>query len=247
MSEEHTICLVPTIKLSFLLESRYIPQMTTTSAELKNLSIGLPKKMKYGTDKEMDTGICKEAIEIAFLSKDGFRGDGVADLRHHGGLDRAVCVYPHEHYSLWEQEFNNVLPRSSFGENITVTNMLEQDVHIGDIFRLGDAVIQITQGRIPCSTITKRTDMPLLLKRMVETGYTGYLCRVLEEGAVRKDSTITLVESHPKQVSILFANQVYYHMQKDIEAINKVLDVQELAHDWRERLTKRVEQLTKQV
>ncbi len=221
--------------------------MTTTSAELKNLSIGLPKKMKYGTDKEMETGICKEAIEMAVLSKDGFRGDGVADLRHHGGLDRAVCVYPHEHYSLWEQEFNNVLPRSAFGENITVTNMLEQDVHIGDIFRLGDAVIQITQGRIPCSTITKRTDMPPLLKRMVETGFTGYLCRVLEEGAVRKDSTITLVESHPKQVSILFANQVYYHMQKDIEAINKVLDVQELAHDWRERLTKRVEQLTKRV
>ena len=76
---------------------------------------------------------------------------------------------------------------SAFGENITVTNMLEQNVHIGDIFRLGDAVIQITQGRIPCSTITKRTDMPPLLKRMVETGFTGYLCRVLEEGTVRKD------------------------------------------------------------
>ena len=54
--------------------------MTTNSAELKNLSIGLPKKMKYGTDKEMETAICKETIEEAFLSKDGFRGDGVADL-----------------------------------------------------------------------------------------------------------------------------------------------------------------------
>lgn len=218
--------------------------MTTFSAELKNLSIGLPKKMKYGTDKEMDTGICKETIEEVFLTKDGFRGDGVADLRHHGGLDRAVCVYPHEHYSLWEQEFNKPLPSSAFGENITVTNMLEQNVHIGDIFRLGDAVIQITQGRIPCSTITKRTDMPPLLKRMVETGFTGYLCRVLEEGSVRKYSTITLVESHPKQVSILFANQIYFHHPKDIEGIKKVLDVQELAHDWRERLTKRLEQLT---
>ncbi|HJF33561.1 MAG TPA: MOSC domain-containing protein [Sporosarcina psychrophila] len=221
--------------------------MTIHTAELKNLSIGLPKKMKYGNGKEMDTGICKDMIQEAFLTKDGFQGDGVADLRHHGGLDRAVCVYPHEHYSLWEQELNNPLPPSAFGENITVTNMLEQDVHIGDIFRLGDAVIQITQGRIPCSTITKRTDMPPLLKRMVETGFTGYLCRVLEEGAVRKDSTIALVKSHPKQVSILFANQIYFHHPKDIEGIKKVLDVQELALDWRERLTKRLEQLTKQI
>ncbi|MBO0585840.1 MOSC domain-containing protein [Sporosarcina sp. E16_8] len=221
--------------------------MTIHTAELKNLSIGLPKIMKYGTDKEMDTGICKEAIEMVFLSKDGFRGDGVADLRHHGGLDRAVCVYPHEHYSFWEQEFNKPLPRSAFGENITVTNMLEQNVHIGDIFRLGDAVIQISQGRIPCSTITKRTDMPPLLKRMVETGFTGYLCRVLEEGSVQKDSKIALVESHPKQVSILFANQIYFHHPMDIEGIQKVLDVQELALDWRERLTKRLETLTNSV
>ncbi|MFC5588486.1 MOSC domain-containing protein [Sporosarcina soli] len=215
--------------------------------ELINFSIGLPKKMKYGTDKEMETGICKETTEEAFLTNDGFHGDGVADLRHHGGLDRAVCVYPYEHYTLWEQEFNKPLPRSTFGENITVTNMLEQDVHIGDIFQLGDAVIQITQGRIPCSTITKRTDLPPLLKRMIETGFTGYLCRVLEEGTVRKDSQITLLEPHPKQVSVLFTNELYFHRPKDVEGIQKVLGVQELAEDWRERLTKRLEKLTSPV
>lgn len=218
-----------------------------TTIELKNLSIGLPKKMNYGTDKELETGICKETVEEVYLTKDGFRGDGVADLRHHGGLDRAVCVYPYEHYALWEQEFNTPLPRAAFGENITVTHMLEQDVHIGDVFRLGDAIIQVTQGRIPCSTITKRTDLPPLLKGMVDTGFTGYLCRVLEEGIVRKDSTITLVESHPLQVSILLANQIYFHRPKDIEGIQQVLAIQELAQDWRERLTKRLEKLTNPV
>lgn len=219
----------------------------TTSIELKNLSIGLPKKMNCGTDKELETAICKETVEEVFLTKDGFRGDGVADLRHHGGLDRAVCVYPHEHYALWEQQFNSPLPHPAFGENITVTNMLEQDVHIGDIFRLGDAVIQITQGRIPCSTITKRTNLPLLLKGIVDTGFTGYLCRVLEDGIVRKDSTITLIESHPQRVSILFANQIYFHHPKDIEGIQKVLAVQELAQVWREKLTMRLEKLTNPV
>lgn len=212
--------------------------------ELKSFSIGLPQKMKYGNNKEIDTGICKQTIEEAFLTKDGFQGDGVADLRYHGGPDRAVCVYPYEHYLLWEKEFKNFLPSSTFGENLTLTNMLEKDVCIGDIFRLGDAVIQITQGRIPCSTITKRTNNPSLLKRMVQTGYTGYLCRVLEEGVVRKDSEITLLESHPKQVSILYGNEIYFHRTKDIEGIKKVLDVQELANEWQETLVNRLNKLT---
>ena len=208
--------------------------------ELKNLSIGSPKLMKYGDGKEMNTGIHKETVEEAFLTKKGFHGDGVADLRHHGGFDRAVCVYPHEHYARWAEEFEHLLPASAFGENLTVTNMLEADVHIGDIFQIGEAVIQVTQGRIPCSTINKRTNLPFLLKRMVETGFTGYLGRVLKEGTVRQDSNITLIEPHPKQVSILFANEVYFHNPKDIEGINRILDIPELAQKWKESLEKRL-------
>lgn len=201
--------------------------------ELINFSIGLPKIIKYGNDKEINTGICKQTTEEAFLTKEGFLGDGVGDLRYHGGLDRAVCVYPFEHYLLWEKEFAKPLPPSNFGENLTVTNMLEKDVHIGDIFRLGEAIIQITQGRVPCSTITKRTNNPLLLKRMVQTGFTGYLCRVLEEGMVRKDSQITLLKSHSKQVSILYANEIYFYRQEDIEGIKKIIAVEELATEWK--------------
>lgn len=212
--------------------------------EIKNLSIGLPKKLKYGDQKEIETGICKNSVEEAFLTKDGFIGDGVADLRYHGGRDRAVCVYPYEHYLLWEKELDTVLPSATFGENVTVMNMLEKDVHIGDIFQLGEAVIQITQGRIPCSTITKRTNHPLLLKRLVETGFTGYLCRVLEEGTVRKNSPITLIESDSHKISVLFANEVYLHKPKDVEAIERLLAVDALANDWKEFLTKRYEKLT---
>ncbi|KLT16057.1 sulfurase [Neobacillus vireti] len=211
--------------------------------ELKNLSIGLPQKTKYGNNGEMETGICKQTIEEAQLTKDGFLGDGVADLQNHGGSDRAVCVYPYEHYLLWEKEFANPLPASTFGENLTVTNMLEKDVYIGDIFRLGEAVIQITQGRIPCSTISKRTNNPFLLKRMVQMGFTGYLCRVLEEGIVRNDSQITLLESHPKKVSILYGNEIYFHKQKDVEGIKRILAVEELANEWKELLVNRLNNL----
>lgn len=211
--------------------------------DLRNLSIGLPKKMMYGKDKEIVTGISKQTVEEAFLTKDGFRGDGVADLRYHGGPDRAVCIYPYEHYLLWEKEFGTPLLPSTFGENLTVTNMLESGVCIGDVFSIGDAVIQVSQGRIPCSTITKRTNNSSLLKRMVQTGFTGYLCRVLEEGIIRKDSEIALLEPHPKKVSILYGNEIYFHKQKDINGIKSVLDVQELASEWRKMLADRLNQL----
>lgn len=218
--------------------------LSSKEIELTNFSIGLPKKMKYGNGKEINTGIRKHTIEEAFLTKNGFQGDGVGDLKNHGGLDRAVCVYPYEHYFLWEKELGNPLPSSTFGENLTVTNMLEKDVCVGDIFQLGDAIIQVSQGRIPCSTITKRTNHPTLLKRMVQTGFTGYLCRVLEEGIVRKDSKITLLEPHPKKISILYGNEIYFHKQKDIEGIKILLGVEVLANEWRELLVNRLNKLT---
>ncbi|MCM3737111.1 MOSC domain-containing protein [Bacillus cytotoxicus] len=212
--------------------------------ELIHFSIGKPKTIQYAENKEMTSSICKQLVEDAFLSTDGFQGDGVADLRFHGGADRAVCVYPYEHYDLWENEFRTSLPSSAFGENVTVTHMLEQDVCIGDIYQLGDAIVQVTQGRIPCSTISKRLGIPGILPRIVETGYTGYLCRVLQEGTVRKDSQITLLERHPHQVSILFANETYFRGQKDVEGMKKIIAVPELAEDWRKSLMTRLEKLT---
>jgi len=211
---------------------------------LKNFSIGLPKTVTYDIGKQMETGICKDSIEEAYLTKAGFVGDGVADVKHHGGPDRAVCIYPYEHYAQWEEEFGSTLAASTFGENITVTNMLEADVNIGDIYQLGDAIIQVTQGRVPCSTINKRAGLPFLMKRMVETGFTGYLCRVLQEGLVRKDSSVTLLEKHPKGISVLFTNEVYFHRPKDLEAMQTIFELEELAEKWKEYMANRIAKLT---
>ena len=213
-------------------------------AVIKSFAIGLPERMTYGNGKEMETAIRKQQVQEAFLTKDGFQGDGVADTKHHGGPERAVCIFPYEHYEFWNNYFDTELPRAAFGENLTVTNMLEQDIHIGDIFQIGEAVIQVTQGRVPCQVIDRRLDMKPLLKEMVKTGYTGYLCRVLEEGMIRADSTIRKVAKDPQQVSVLYANEVNYHRPKDIDGIVKVLEAEELADEWRQFLTKRLIKLT---
>lgn len=208
---------------------------------LHHLAISLPKTLHFGERKTIQSGICKDQVDEAFLTVNGFRGDGVADLKHHGGLDRAVCIYPYEHYEQWNIEFECTLPDTTFGENATVKQLDETLVCIGDIWQFGDAIIQVTQGRIPCSTITKRTGIPKLLKRIVETGHTGYLCRVLQEGTVYKKSPITVLERNFHKVTIQEAHEVYFHRSKDRHGIERILAVEQLAAEWRKQLEKRLE------
>lgn len=213
-------------------------------AKITHFAIGMPKKMAYGNGKEMLTAIQKEPAQEVYLSVDGFQGDEVADKKHHGGPDRAVCLYPYEHYAFWEEKFNKRLPDAAFGENLTVTHMLEEEVFIGDIFRVGEAVIQVTQGRVPCHTIDRNTDMTPLLKAMIKTGFTGYMCRVLEEGFIRSDSDIELIERGSGGVSVLYANEVNFHQAHDAEAIRTVLKAEALAEKWQELLETKLAKIT---
>jgi MOSC domain-containing protein YiiM len=210
---------------------------------LVTFSVGVPKSITYD-GKELLTGIRKKPSKKAFLSKTAFEGDGVANTKYHGGPDRAVCVYPNEHYDMWEKEFNVSLSRPAFGENITVSNMTEENVYIGDIYQLGETVIQITQGRVPCQTISKSNQVSVFLDRIIETGYTGYFCRVLQEGVVTEDSEISLLERHPLGITVFYANQIFFHDQVNREGIEKILAVNELAPVWKGLLQKRLHKLT---
>lgn len=217
--------------------------MQEKEPKIHTLAVGMPKELHYGEGKTLTTGIHKTETREVYLSFEGFERDDVADKKNHGGVDRAVCLYPIEHYQKWELELGKVLPLAAFGENLTVENMLEADVCIGDIYKVGDAVIQITQGRVPCSTIDKHVNANTLLKRVIETGFTGYLGRVLEEGMVRSNSPIQLLEKHPAALSILFCNETYFN-NVDPVAMEKIQSVDELALDWKEKLNKRIRRLT---
>lgn len=213
---------------------------------IHTLAVGMPKELFDSKGRSMITGIEKQRVQEVYLSSHGFEGDDVADKKHHGGPDRAVCLYPAEHYIQWEQELGKTLPTAAFGENLTVTNMLEAEVCIGDIYKIGNAVIQITQGRIPCSTIDRYTEANILLKRLIETGYTGFLARVLEEGTICADSKVELVEKHPARISVLYCNEVYFK-NKDAIAMQQIRAVDALAEDWKEKLEKRIQLLQSKV
>ena len=199
---------------------------------IQMLNIGLPKKELFH-GKELITGMCKKPVTIPLvLTKHGFEGDGVGDLKHHGGSDKAVCVYAIDYYEYWERILNRKMPDAAFGENLSVTKMKEDEVCIGDIYRVGTTTVQVSQPRQPCSTLAARYGRENFVKLVVDSGRTGFYLRVLEGGRVKAGDEIFLVEQDPRRVSIAFANRIYHHERKNREGIEKVLAVPALSESW---------------
>ncbi|MEF8682350.1 UNVERIFIED_CONTAM: MOSC domain-containing protein [Bacillus cereus] len=208
--------------------------------QLLSLNIGLPKEVTYG-GKVVHTGINKKQVkEPVYLSFVKFNGDGQADLIHHGGVDKAVCVYTGDHYPYWEKELNQDLVYGAFGENITVSGMSEEDVCIGDTFELGQAIVQVTQPRQLCFKLAKKYNIPKLPLYFQETGYTGFYFRVLKEGWVSSVDTLKRLQSDPKGVSVAFANRIMHKEKQNIEGVKRILEVNALSNSWRKSFEKRI-------
>ncbi|RSK27344.1 MOSC domain-containing protein [Bacillus sp. HMF5848] len=204
---------------------------------IESIQIGLPKEMPHYAGV-METAVRKDEVNEAFLAMEGFEGDEVANKKYHGGLDRAILLYAYDHYDKWEKEFHTKLRKAAFGENVTVGGLTEDNVHIGDIYQIGAAFIQITQSRIPCDTLSKNNNIKKILPRLVETGYTGYLARVIQEGLIYKSDKVTLIERQPHSVSVLFTHNTYFHDKTNKEAIKRILACEALAEDWKNKLNK---------
>lgn len=136
-------------------------------------------------------------------------GDRQADLRVHGGPDKAVYAYSAEHLPRWTDELDAIpeFTAGTFGENLTTTGWLEDAVHIGDVWQWGNALLQVTQPRGPCYKLAMATGRPEIIRRMLETGRTGWYLRVLRPGAVPVGGPIYVVERHPGAGTVLQAHR----------------------------------------
>ncbi|MBO9128957.1 MOSC domain-containing protein [Bacillus sp. 165] len=208
-----------------------------------SLNVGKPVRIEYG-GKDIETGIYKKPVDdVLFLSKLNFEGDGQADLVHHGGEDKAVCVYPYEHYAYWIEKYNIPLEYGAFGENLTTKGMTEEDICIGDTFQLGDAVVQVSQPRQPCFKIAKKHNIKEFPVMIQNTGFSGYYARVLQEGNVQPTCTMELISRHPERISLSFANHTMYHDKTNKEAMLQIVAVEELAESWRNQFAKYLQKL----
>lgn len=224
------------------------PDNETRTIELLSLNIGAPQQRTFEDGAEFYTGICKDPVtEPLFLSQTNLAGDGQGDLVHHGGVDKAVNVYSIEHYPFWEKELGKPLGHAAFGENLTVRGLLETDVCIGDTFQLGEAVVQVSQPRIPCGKLNSKHNVRNLRTRVRETGYSGFYLRVLKEGMVSpaKD-TLVLLERDPNRFTVAEANRIAYHDFDNLAALQRLHALEPLADAWKNFLGKQIADLQAQ-
>ena len=207
-----------------------------------SLNVALPSTQRYGLEV-LRTGGAKRPVPNALLRFEGFDGDGQADLVNHGGAEKAVCVYPFDHYAHWERVLGHELEPGAFSENLTVSGVVETGVCIGDAFRVGDAVVQVSQPRMPCSKLADKNGQRLLSKWVGQTGYTGFYMRILSEGNVSVGDAFERVENHPDLISIADVNDVIYGRSEDLGLIESLANLPEFGADGRVLFTERLERM----
>lgn len=204
-----------------------------------SINIGQVSEHSY-FDKPVITGGHKRPVGAATLRTTHFEGDEQADLKNHGGPDKAVCVYAFDHYPYWENALGEKLAPGAFSENLTLAGALETEVCLGDEWAIGTAVVQVSQPRQPCNKLAGRHQRRDLGDLIHANSYSGFYVRVVRAGEVQTGEAITIVQRHPAAVTIEFANRVMYKQLTDEASLRRVLDVPELSASWRATLERRL-------
>ncbi len=210
--------------------------------ELISINVGLPREASW-KGRTVSTGIFKSPVEgpikLRTLNLDG---DGQADLSVHGGPDKAVYVYPAEHYEFWRGELSDLeLTWGHFGENFTTQGFLEEDVHIGDIIRVGSALVRVTQPRMPCYKLGIRFGRADMLKRFLESRRSGFYLAVLEEGTVQAGDTLSYVERSTQGISVADVMRLYAFDKDDWATMRRVVEIEALPESWRNHFRNQLE------
>jgi MOSC domain-containing protein YiiM len=171
---------------------------------LEAVCIGATRPTGHGTLKRtaIDKRPASGSVRIERL---GVAGDEIADLKHHGGVDQAVYAFAREDYAHWEAELGRPLGAGSFGENLTTVGLDVQGARIGERWRVGSCLLEVTDVRIPCSVFAGFIDEPHWVRRFTEHGVPGAYLRVIEPGQVQAGDSITVEENRPHKLTIGYA------------------------------------------
>lgn len=202
---------------------------------LLSINVSKPKPISH-EGKLIYTGIFKEPVSgTVMLREMNIDGDGQGDLKVHGGTYKAIYGYPIEHYTHWQQELDrDDLSYGQFGENLTVKGMLEDEVHIGDIFQIGPTVkLQITQPRVPCFKLGHKMGSAEFPKIFLQSKRVGFYFRVLEEGEITAQEDIVRIELSSDPMSVTNILSLRYFDTNNHTDIKKAIKQPALSPSWK--------------
>lgn len=191
---------------------------------------------------ELVSGIKKYPVSKAYLTKTGFKEDFQADLLHHGGENKALFLFSAITYEKINSFFNNSFDMknmSYFGENLILSNISEKDICIGDILKIGQSKVQITQPRQPCWKLSANTNEKSMTNFIFNSGLTGWYAKVLEEGIICQNDEVILEKRVNPNLSIEKLNQLIINPMSDEKLTLEALKCEDLGKAFFESLSKR--------
>ena len=205
--------------------------------KLLSIQIGKPREVQWA-GKTVSTGIFKDPVEgQVFVGKLNLEGDGQADLKVHGGIDKAVYGYGADAYQWWKVKLGRAdLSPGAFGENLTFSQLDENAIHIGDVFSLGGCHLQVVQPRQPCFKLGIRFGDMEILKTFLASDRPGIYFRVLKEGFIRAGDELRLIEQEKQAVPLMALYRFYKNRNLDQPTIRKILTIKNLNSSWRKSL-----------
>jgi MOSC domain-containing protein YiiM len=203
--------------------------------KILSINVGVPRLvMRDG--EPVSTAIFKEPVAGRLMLRTlNLDGDRQADLSVHGGPEKAVYVYPSEHYVFWKRELPEMdLPWGMFGENFTTEGLLETETNIGDRFRIGSAEVMVTQPRMPCYKLGIRFGRTDIIKRFLVSERTGFYLSVLKEGNVGAGDEFELIAKNTSGVRVVDVTRLFSSDRGNVDLIRRAVATPELPDSWRE-------------
>jgi MOSC domain-containing protein YiiM len=215
-----------------------------TAMKLLSINVARPRII-IAKGQRISTGIFKEPVEgPLMLRRLNLDGDRQADLRVHGGPSKAAYVYPSEHYPLWRKDLPDMdLQYGMFGENFTTQGLNEVNTNIGDRFRIGGAVVMVTQPREPCFKLAAKFGRDDIIKKFLESGRSGFYLAVVEEGLVEAGQSVERIYRDENGVTIADMNRLYLHGASDAALVRRALRVEALPSGYRDYLLQELQSL----
>jgi MOSC domain-containing protein YiiM len=209
-----------------------------------SVNVGLPR-LVLRNGEPVSTGIFKEPVAGRVMMRTlNLDGDRQSDLSVHGGPEKAVYVYPSEHYDFWKRELPDMdLPWGMFGENLTTTGLFETEVNIGDKFRVGTAEVMVTQPRMPCYKLGIRFGRADIIKRFLMSERSGFYLSVLKEGEVGAGDQFELLEKNASGVRVVDVTRLYSTERENVDLMRRAITTEALPDSWREYFLRRLENL----
>lgn len=206
------------------------------------VNIGERRTIKW-RGKDVETGIFKYPVEGHItLEAEDVVDDDVIDRKYHGGRDKACYIFSADHYDYFKKLYPELeFQPGMFGENITVEGLNESDMHLGDIYQLGDAKVAISQPREPCFKLGARFETQKILKQFINAPYPGAYLRIIEIGKVKAGDEMKLIQKGHSTANLAEVYRLLYHSTKDdVESIKSILEISELPEGLRKNLSKRL-------